>query len=267
MNKVKHILAIFIVLAILAAAAYFLPKTEFGSRMLNIGDSAAEAVSDSAAAQDTTPFVEKFKDNIQVLQSSYSKRKKRDVWTLGKGRTIVYYLLQAQRFLQANGGSVLRMEELHDDPTVFQSATLDAIDPKGDTLKLLLQVSENVFRDNASILSIAFQVTRITPELIVALNGLDFPYDLMVTPFGMGDGFFPDLDRIKNKGDTRSCAPSASTIRNSKSRTLLPKPRRLSRAQPASRQDSRTRPWNTSSYCRPPSSLPKISTSGSWTFP
>lgn len=199
MNKVKHILAIFIVLAILATAAYFLPKTEFGSRMLNIGNSAPEAVSDSTAAQDTLPFVEKFKENIQVLQTSYSKRKKRDVWTLGKGRTIVYYLLQAQRFLQANGGSILRMEELHDDPTVFQSATLDAIDPKGDTLRLLLQVSENVFRDNASILSIAFQVTRITPELIVALNGLDFPYDLMVTPFGMGDGFFPDLDRIKNK--------------------------------------------------------------------
>ncbi len=198
MNKVKHILAIFIVLAILAAAAYFLPKTEFGSRMLNSGESHPEAVADTAA-QDTTPFIDKFKDHLQVLQTGRSKRKKRDIWTLGKGRTIVYYLLQAQRFLKANGGTVLRMEELHDDPTVFQSATLDALDPKGDTLKLLLQVSENMFRDNASILSIAFQVTRLSPELIVALNELDFPYDLMVTPFGMGDGFFPDLDRIKNK--------------------------------------------------------------------
>ena len=198
MNKVKHILAIFIVLAILAAAAFFLPKTEFGARMLNTEGAASTAIADSAA-QDTTPFVERFKENIQVLQSSYSKRKKRDVWTLGKGRTIIYYLLQAQNFLRDNGGKVLRMEELHDDPTVFQSATLDALDPKGDTLHILLQVSENIFRDNASILSIAFQVTKLTPELIVALNGLDFPYDLMVTPFGMGDGFLPDLDFVKHK--------------------------------------------------------------------
>lgn len=198
MNKLKHILAIFIVLAILAAAAYFLPQTEFGAKFLQTEQSNAEAIADTTAVQDTTPFIDRFKNHLEVIQSNYSKRKKRDVWTLGKGRTIIHYLLQSQIFLKANGGKVLYMEELHDDPST-QAAKLDALAPNGDTLNITLQVSENVFRDNASYLAIAFQVTRLSPELIVALNELDFPYDLLVTPFGMGDAFFPNLDRIKNK--------------------------------------------------------------------
>ena len=76
------------------------------------------------------------------------------------------------------------MEELYNDNNAFQSANLDAITPDGDTLAINLQVSSNIFRDNASYLFIAFQVTRLTPELIVALNELDFPYDLLITPFG-----------------------------------------------------------------------------------
>ncbi|MCQ2055473.1 MAG: divergent polysaccharide deacetylase family protein [Fibrobacter sp.] len=198
MNKVKHILAIFIVLAVLAAVAYFLPQTEFGAKILPTSHANTDVTADSLTVRDTIPFIDQFKGQLEVIQASYSKRKKRDIWTLGKGRTIIYYLLQAQRFLKANGGHVLYMEELHDDPST-QAALLDAISPTGDSLHITLQVSENVFRDNASYLSIAFQVTRMTPEFIVALNQLDFPYDLMVTPFGMGDGFFPDLKRVKNK--------------------------------------------------------------------
>lgn len=198
MNKVKHILAILIVLTILSAAAYFLPKTQFGAEILQNTPSTTE-ISSTDIAQDTTLFIDKFKNKLEVLQSSYSKRKKREFWTLGKGRTITYYLLQAQKFLKANGGQVLYMEELHDDPTVFQAALLDATTPNGDTLHLTLQVSENIFRDNASYLSVSFQVTTLTPELIIALNALDFPYDLMITPYGMPDSFFPDLDRIKDK--------------------------------------------------------------------
>ena len=199
MNKFKHILALIIVFAILTLVAVLFQKFDFGSGTPGSEAASTVATADSSAVQDTTPFIDRFKNHLEVLQSSYSKRKKRDVWTLGKGRTVVYYLLQAQRFLESNGGTVLRMEELHDDKTVFQSASLDALDPKGDSLRIILQVSENVFRDNASILSIAFQVTRLTPELIVALNELDFPYDLMVTPFGMGNSFFPDLERVKRK--------------------------------------------------------------------
>lgn len=198
MNKFKHIAAIFIVLAVIAAAAYLLPKTGLANP-LSKQDTQEEIATDTTAVQDTLPFIEHMKAELEVLQAQYSKKKKRDVWTLGKGRTIIYYLLQAQRFLEKSGGKVLYMEEAFNDNNAFQSALLDALDPNGDTLHLNLQISSNIFRDNASFLSVSFQVTSLTPELIVELNKLDFPYDLMVTPFGMPENFYPDLDRIKNK--------------------------------------------------------------------
>lgn len=159
-----------------------------------------EAIVDSIAVQDTTPFIEKFQRHLEVIQEDKGrgKEKGRKIWTLGNGRTIIYYLLQFEKFLTDNGGKVLYMEELFDN-NALQSAKVDAIAPAGDTLNLILKVSESIFRDNASIMSIAFQVTRLTPELIVALNDLEFPYDLLITPFGMGKEFFPDLDRVKNK--------------------------------------------------------------------
>jgi polysaccharide deacetylase 2 family uncharacterized protein YibQ len=198
MNKIKHILAIFIVLAAIATLAYVLPKTGL-ENLLPKQDVPEEAVADTTAAQDTLPFIDRMKSELEVLQTQYSKRKNRDVWTLGKGRTIINYLLQAQRILEKNGGKVLYMEEVFNDNNAFQSALLDALDPNGDTLHLNLQVSTNIFRDNASYLSISFQVTKLNPEIIVELNKLDFPYDLLVTPFGMPEGFYPDLDRIKDK--------------------------------------------------------------------
>ena len=197
MKKLKHVLAIFIVLGIISGAAFVLQETSIGEKLFN-WDSTTVAAPDSAAVQDTTPFVEKLKNHLEVVQTQKS-RKKREIWVLGNGRTITHYLLQAQRFLRKNGGEVLYMEELHGDPTVFQSASLDALIPEGDTLKLALNVSDNIFKNNASYLSIAFQVTGLTPELIVALNELKFPYDLLITPFGMSETFFPDLDRVKNK--------------------------------------------------------------------
>lgn len=197
MNKLKHIVAIVIVLGIISGVAFVLQKTSIGENLFK-RESAAATISDSTAVQDTTPFVEKMKKHLEVVQVQKS-RKKKDIWVLGNGRTITYYLLQAQRFLRNNGGEVLYMEELHGDPTVFQSAALDALSPDGDTLHLVLNVSDNIFKNNASYLSIAFQVTELTPELIVALNDLKFPYDLLITPFGMSETFFPDLDRVKNK--------------------------------------------------------------------
>ena len=198
MNKMKHILAIFIVLAVIATAAYVLPKLGL-ENLLPKQDTTEETVADTTAAQDTLPFIDRMKAELEVLQAQYSKRKSRDIWTLGKGRTIINYLLQAQRFLEKNGGKVLYMEEVFNDNNAFQSALLDAVAPNGDPLHLNLQSSSYVFRDNASYLSLSFQVTKLTPELIVELNKLDYPYDLLVTPFGMPDGFFPDLDRVKDK--------------------------------------------------------------------
>ena len=124
MNKIKHITAIFIVLGLIATGAYILPKLGLESALSQKEEAPAAAQNDTLAVPDTLPFVERMKTKLEVIQAKYSKVQKRDIWTLGKGRTIIYYLLQAQRFLESNGGKVLYMEELFNDPTVSQSAKL-----------------------------------------------------------------------------------------------------------------------------------------------
>ena len=162
MKKFKHIIAIFIVLGIISGVAFLLQETSIGEKLFN-RDSVAASVQDTTAVQDTTPFVEKLKKHLEVVQTQKS-RKKKEIWVLGNGRTITHYLLQAQRFLRKNGGEVLYMEELHGDPTVFQSAALDALTPEGDTLRLVLNVSENVFKNNASYLSQKQGIGSLAPD-------------------------------------------------------------------------------------------------------
>lgn len=198
MKNAKHIIAIFIVLGVLSLAAYLLPKSDNEGGTPDIGK-ITETPTDSTTVQDTLSFIDLMKKDLEVVQAQYSRRKNRDVWTLGNGATIIRYLLQAKRFLDKNGGKVLYMEELFNDNNAFQSANLDALSPDGDTLRLNLQISRNIFRDNASYLSVSFQVTKLSPEVIDALNSLDFPYDLMIPPFGVPKGFYPDLDKVKNK--------------------------------------------------------------------
>jgi hypothetical protein len=130
MKKIKHVIAIFIVLGIISGVAFLLQETSIGEKLFNRESAAATVPDTTATVQDTTPFVEKMKKHLEVVQTQKS-RKKKDIWVLGNGRTITYYLLQAQRFLRKNGGEVLYMEELHGDPTVFQSAALDALTPEG----------------------------------------------------------------------------------------------------------------------------------------
>ena len=149
--------------------------------------------------QDTIPFEKKLQDEMKIISSSYSKRSKRNIWTLARGKTIVVYLLKAQKFIQKKGGSILLMEELSDNPNAYQSALVDILAPNGDTLHLTFQVSENIFMKNASLMSIAFQTTNLTPEIIAKLNNLDFPFDLLIPPFGLNSDFYKSLEKIQNK--------------------------------------------------------------------
>jgi hypothetical protein len=52
---------------------------------------------------------------------------------------------------------------------------------------------------NASLMSIAFQTTSMTPELIAKLNTLSYPFDLLIPPFGLNEDFYKSLDKIHNK--------------------------------------------------------------------
>jgi polysaccharide deacetylase 2 family uncharacterized protein YibQ len=157
------------------------------------------ATEEISAEQDSIPFEKKLQDELKIISSSYSKRSKRNIWTLARGKTIVVYLMQAQKFIQKRGGSILWMEELSDNPNSYQSARVDVLTPKRDTLHLTLQVSENIFMKNASLMSIAFQTTSLSSEIIAKLNNLDFPFDLLVPPFGLNADFYKDLNKIRNK--------------------------------------------------------------------
>ena len=202
MGKMKHIVAIIIVLTVLIGGfVYLLPKL---SEMQLFGSKAADASSaDSTSIQDssqtTLSFEERMQQALEPLDVSYSKRKKRHIWTMGGGQTIIMYLLQAQRFIDKAGGKVLYMEELYNNNEVFQSAKMDLLKSDGDTILVEFQVSRNEFKPGASILAVAFQTTNLNPELIVGLNKLDYPFDLLVPPFGPSDDFFRDLDRVKKK--------------------------------------------------------------------
>lgn len=200
MKKSKHIIAIIIVLVIIiGTAAVLLPQladSEWAKKLVAEEETPVENVVEEAAV-DTIPFKEKLQQELQIVQSTYVKRKKKDVWTLGRGQSIITYLLQTQRFVKKKGGKILFMEELHNN-NVLQSANVEILQPDNDTLRVEFQVSESVFRDDASVLAVAFQVTSLSPELIAELNKLDYPYSLLIPPFGMPSEFYPNLDKVKN---------------------------------------------------------------------
>lgn len=203
MGKMKHVVAIIIVLTVLIGGfVYLLPKLS-EMQLLDRSKKNENSAVDTASVRDTLPdtlsFEEKMKISLAPLDVSYSKRKKRQIWTMGGGETIITYLLYAKRFTERNGGKILYMEEIYNlDPSIFQAAKVDILSDKDDTLKLELQVSRNEFKPGASLLAVGFQVTTITPELIVAANKLDYPYDLLIPPFGLNDDAYEDLNKFKH---------------------------------------------------------------------
>jgi hypothetical protein len=201
MIKLKHIVALFLASGIFAGLAFLLNNQDKAQHVLKKLEETTGIREPEAAPteQDTIPFSQKLQDEMKIISSSYSKRSKRTIWTLARGKTIVVYLLQAQKFIQKHGGKILLMEEINENPNAYQSAKVDILTPKGDSLNLIFQVSDNIFMKNASLMSIAFQTTNLTPEIIEELNKLDFPFDLLIPPFGLNDEVYKSLDKIKNK--------------------------------------------------------------------
>lgn len=199
MKKMKHIIAIIVVLAIIIGGAVLvLPRLDILKTVEETAtQEAAQEPAQEEVVEDTLSFKEGLQQELQIIKTTPGRGKRREIWTLGRGQSIITYLLQVQRFVNKRNGSILYMEELHND-NVLQSARLDVLQPDQDTLKIDLQVSESVFRDDASVLAIVFQVTSLTPELVQELNNLDYDYSLLIPPFGMPSTFFPNLDKVKN---------------------------------------------------------------------
>lgn len=206
MGKMKHVVAIIIVLAVLIGGfVYLLPKLSelpLLNGIKGIGQTTKDTTDIQAPAQDTLSFEEKMKLALDPLEVSYSKRKKRHIWTMGGGETVITYLLQMQRFVKKAGGKVLYMEELYNNNEVFQAARVDLLKDNGDSLNIEIQVSRNEFKLGASLLAVAFQVTQLTPELVTALRKLEYPYDLLIPPFGLSDDEYRYLDKIYNRNIT-----------------------------------------------------------------
>ena len=201
MIKLKHIVALFLASGIFAGLAYFLDNQEKALQILDKIEVSTGVREQKIVPveNDTIPFETKLQSELKIISSNFSKRSRRNIWTLARGKTIVVYLMQMQKFIQSHGGTVLLMEELNDNPNSYQSAKVDVLTPKGDSLHLTLQVSENVFMKNASLMSIAFQTTSLSPEIIEKLNHLNFPFNLLVPPFGLNEDFYKDLNKINNK--------------------------------------------------------------------
>jgi len=201
MIKLKHIIALFLASGIFAGLAFFLNNQETAQQFFEeVGEKAGLQEPKSASIEvDTIPFEKKLQDELKIISASYSKRTKRKIWTLARGKTIVVYLMQAKKFIDSHGGSILSMEEITNNPNAYQSAWVNILTPAGDTLNMTFLVSENVFMKNASLMSIVFQTTNLTPEIIDKLNNLDFPFDLLIPPFGLKDSFYKDLDKINRK--------------------------------------------------------------------
>lgn len=201
MKNLKHIIAIIIVLVIIiGTVAVILPKlaeSELAQSLTQKEKTSTEEVVKEEAAADTVPFKEALQQELLVVNADFLKRKNKHVWTLGRGQSIITYLLQTQRFVDKNGGKVLYMEELH-NTKVLQAANVIILQPDQDTLHVEFQVSDRVFRDDASAMAVIFQVKDLPPEIVTELNKLDYPFTLAIPPFGVSSYFYPNLDKVEN---------------------------------------------------------------------
>lgn len=205
MGKMKHVVAIIIVLAVLIGGfVYLLPRISELPLFNGIKNSkpTTDSTTVQASIQDSLPFEERMQLALDPLEVSYSKRKKRHIWTMGGGETVITYLLQMQRFVKKAHGKILYMEELYNNNEVFQAARVDLLKDNGDTLNLEIQVSRNEYKLGASLLAVAFEVTQLSPELITALNKLGYAYDLLIPPFGLSDDEYRFLDKVNNRNIT-----------------------------------------------------------------
>lgn len=142
------------------------------------------------SVSDTLSLKELLKQNLDVKQSKTNRKKNEEIWLLGKGRTIIHYLLEIQNTVQQRGGKILSMEEIFYDrsslaSSVFQAAKVQFTDSLNDTTRLELQISQKLFiKGGSSKLAIVFEGINLNKkEQIDFLNSLDYPHAVLVTPW------------------------------------------------------------------------------------
>lgn len=133
--------------------------------------------------RDTVPYFKYLETELGVLETKrVRKADGRKIWILGKGRTIVDYLLQTKRHVEKYGGSVLFMEELSRG-SASEAATVDFVDVKGDTVLLELWVSKDNYLKGNSKLAVVFQGTDLSAEGVARLDKLPYAHAVLVPPW------------------------------------------------------------------------------------
>lgn len=133
--------------------------------------------------RDTVPYFKYLEADLGVLETKrVRKADGRKIWILGKGRTIVDYLLQTKRHVEKYGGSVFFMEELARG-SASEAAAVDFVDARGDTVLLELWVSKESYRKGNSKLAVVFQGTDLSAEGVAKLDKLPYAHTVLVPPW------------------------------------------------------------------------------------
>jgi polysaccharide deacetylase 2 family uncharacterized protein YibQ len=134
------------------------------------------------------------------------KTKKIDVWLLGQGRTIIYYLWQIQNKIEERKGKVLHMNELFYErsslaSSVFQAACIQFTDSTGNTSNVELQISKKLFiKGGNSKLAIVFEGINLDKqENIDFLNKLEYPHSVLITPWKLSPEKLNELRSSKKR--------------------------------------------------------------------
>lgn len=196
MKKKQIVLAVLALVLILLAFLGFI----FQDKLQTLLETKQETVEISPAAEiakDTIPYKEYLKKELGVIETKKIRKTKREIWRLGKGPAIINYLLKAQNHINLYDGKILEMEQtfhqVNDKSSIYQSANLDFLDFKGDTVSVELQITREIFVEGSSKISILFQATNLDPESFEQLSKQDYPFTLLATPWD----FYPDSAAMK----------------------------------------------------------------------
>lgn len=197
MQKKPTIIASIILSSVLLAglAVIIAFRTSFFSGVLN-----SNVQAEPTAVTDTLSLKDHLKQTLEVKDSKFNKRRNREIWLLGQGRTIINYLLETKKTVEAKGGKILHMEEIFYDrsslaSSVFQAATVQFCDASLDTSFIELQISRKLFLSGGtSKLAIVFEGINLhNKSQIDFLNSLEYPHTVLVTPWKLDSTILKEL--------------------------------------------------------------------------
>lgn len=152
--------------------------------------------SDSSADSviDTVSFQTRIQQALPVLQVRPPWRNRPAVWVLGRGVSFPVYALRAQRAIQQEGGTLLRMKEQNHQST--PSIYLQYLSPQGDTNEVQLRLGEEYLQSSSKI-AILFAVdSSLSIATLNQLHSLEQPFNLLIQPFDTSKALRYDLDKL-----------------------------------------------------------------------